>query len=335
MKKALITGIAGQDGSFLAEFLLSKNYEVIGLAKKEFTTSENIENIQDKIKIINGDVADFDSVLKTVKDIKPDEIYNLAAQSFVADSWNNPSITAQCNALGPVNILESIKRESPNTKFFQASTCEIFGKPKDSPQTEETAIHPITPYGIAKLYAHLMVETYRKNYGVFASCGILFNHESERRGKQFVTRKISSSVASIKLGILDHIELGNLNSQRDWGYAPDYVKGMYLMLQQEKSDDFILATGKPVKVRDFCNIAFLTAGIEIEWQGSGLEEIGIDKKTGKTLVKVNPKFFRPTESNIYMGNPQKAEKQLNWKREVSFEQMVEKMVQHDLELLKK
>lgn len=335
MKKAIITGIAGQDGSFLAEFLLSKNYEVIGLAKKEFATSENIANIQDKVQIINGDVADFDSVLTTVKEIKPDEIYNLAAQSFVADSWNNPSITAQCNALGPVNILESIKRESPNTKFFQASTCEIFGKPKDSPQTEETAFHPITPYGIAKLYAHLMIETYRKNYGVFASCGILFNHESERRGKQFVTRKISSSVASIKLGILDHIELGNLNSQRDWGYAPDYIKGMYLMLQQEKSDDFILATGKPVKVRDFCNIAFLTAGIEIEWQGSGLEEIGIDKKTGKTLVKVNPQFFRPTESNIYMGNPQKAETQLNWKREVSFEQMVEKMVQHDLDLLKK
>lgn len=335
MKKALITGIAGQDGSFLAEFLLSKNYEVIGLAKKKFATSENISNIIDKIKIIDGDVADFDSVLTTVKDIKPDEIYNLAAQSFVADSWNNPSITAQCNALGPVNILESIKRESPDTKFFQASTCEIFGKPKDSPQTEETAIHPITPYGIAKLYAHLMVETYRKNYGVFASCGILFNHESERRGKQFVTRKISSSVASIKLGILDHVELGNLNSQRDWGYAPDYVKGMYLMLQQEKSDDFILATGKPVKVRDFCNIAFLSAGIEIEWQGSGLEEKGIDKKTGKTLVKVNPKFFRPTESNIYVGNPQKAETQLNWKREVSFEQMVEKMVQHDLDLLNK
>ena len=335
MKKALITGIAGQDGSFLAEFLLSKNYEVIGLAKKKFATSENISNIIDKIKIIDGDVADFDSVLTTVKDIKPDEIYNLAAQSFVADSWNNPSITAQCNALGPVNILESIKRESPDTKFFQASTCEIFGKPKDSPQTEETAIHPITPYGIAKLYAHLMVETYRKNYGVFASCGILFNHESERRGKQFVTRKISSSVASIKLGILDHVELGNLNSQRDWGYAPDYVKGMYLMLQQEKSDDFILATGKPVKVRDFCNIAFLSAGIEIEWQGSGLEEKGIDKKTGKTLVKVNPKFFRPTESNIYVGNPQKAETQLNWKREVSFEQMVEKMVQHDLNLLNK
>ena len=335
MKKALITGIAGQDGSFLAEFLLSKNYEVIGLAKKKFATSENISNIIDKIKIIDGDVADFDSVLTTVKDIKPDEIYNLAAQSFVADSWNNPSITAQCNALGPVNILESIKRESPDTKFFQASTCEIFGKPKDSPQTEETAIHPITPYGIAKLYAHLMVETYRKNYGVFASCGILFNHESERRGKQFVTRKISSSVASIKLGILDHVELGNLNSQRDWGYAPDYVKGMYLMLQQEKSDDFILATGKPVKVRDFCNIAFLSAGIEIERQGSGLEEKGIDKKTGKTLVKVNPKFFRPTESNIYVGNPQKAETQLNWKREVSFEQMVEKMVQHDLDLLNK
>ena len=335
MKKALITGIAGQDGSFLAEFLLSKNYEVIGLAKKEFATSENISNIIDKIKIIDGDVADFDSVLTTVKDIKPDEIYNLAAQSFVADSWNNPSITAQCNALGPVNILESIKRESPDTKFFQASTCEIFGKPKDSPQTEETEIHPITPYGIAKLYAHLMVETYRKNYGVFASCGILFNHESERRGKQFVTRKISSSVARIKAGFQDHVELGNLNSQRDWGYAPDYVKGMYLMLQQEKSDDFILATGKPVKVRDFCNIAFLSAGIEIEWQGSGLEEIGIDKKTGKTLVKVNPKFFRPTESNIYVGSPQKAETQLNWKREVSFEQMVEKMVQHDLDLLNK
>lgn len=335
MKKAIITGIAGQDGSFLAEFLLSKNYEVIGLTKKEFATSENISNIIDKIKIIDGDVADFDSVLKTVKDIKPDEIYNLAAQSFVADSWNNPSITAQCNALGPVNILESIKRESPDTKFFQASTCEIFGKPKDSPQTEETAFHPITPYGIAKLYAHLMIETYRKNYGVFASCGILFNHESERRGKQFVTRKISSSVASIKLGLLDHIELGNLNSQRDWGYAPDYVKGMYLMLQQKKSDDFILATGNPVKVRDFCNIAFLSAGIELEWEGAGLEEKGIDKKTGKTLVKVNPKFFRPTESNIYVGNPQKAETQLNWKREVSFEQMVEKMVQHDLELLKK
>ena len=239
MKKAIITGIAGQDGSFLAEFLLSKNYEVIGFAKKEFSTSENIANIQNKIRMIDGDVADFDSVLTTIKEIKPDEIYNLAAQSFVADSWNNPSITAQCNALGPVNIIESIKRESPDTKFFQASTCEIFGKPKDSPQTEETAYHPITPYGIAKLYAHLMIETYRKNYGVFASCGILFNHESERRGKQFVTRKISSSVASIKLGLLDHIELGNLNSQRDWGYAPDYIKGMYLMLQQEKSEDFI------------------------------------------------------------------------------------------------
>ncbi|MDE6776445.1 MAG: GDP-mannose 4,6-dehydratase, partial [Oscillospiraceae bacterium] len=262
-------------------------------------------------------------------------VYNLAAQSFVATSWDTPLGTAEIDALGVTNMLEAIRTVKPEAKFYQASTSEMFGLVQEMPQTEKTPFYPRSPYGVAKLYGHWITKNYRESYGMFACSGILFNHESERRGLEFVTRKISHAVASIKLGVQDFVELGNLDSKRDWGHSKDYVKAMWLMLQQEKPDDYVIATNETRTVREFVEQAFKTVNIGIVWEGSGVDEVGKDKETGNIIVKINQKFFRPAEVDILLGNPEKAEKYLNWQREICFAELVQRMVTHDLELVQK
>ncbi len=335
MKKALITGIFGQDGFYLSDLLLKQGYKIIGVApsKPEITDASN-SWIGD-IEFVRGDVSSFDSVSAIIKAVKPDEIYNLAARSFVMDSWAGPSASALCNAVGPVNIFDSVNKIKPDARIFQASTCEIFGDALDNPQTEDTIFRPETPYGISKLYAHLMALNYRKNFNLFISCGILFNHESPLRPENFVTRKITSSAARIRFGLQERLELGNLNAKRDWGFAGDYVRAMYLSLQNDCPEDFVIASGEARSVREFCSLAFRYAGFEIVWEGRDLDEKGIDVKTGKTLIEVNPAFFRPSEVNFYRGLPLKAEKLLHWKRLVSFEELVFKMTESDLQDLSK
>ena len=264
-----------------------------------------------------------------------DEVYNLAAQSFVATSWEQPLATAQIDALGVTNMLEAIRIVKPEARFYQASTSEMFGLVQEIPQTEKTPFYPRSPYGVAKLYGHWITKNYRESYNMFACSGILFNHESERRGKEFVTRKITDAVARIKLGVQDHVELGNMDAKRDWGHSKDYVKAMWLMLQQDKPDDYVIATNETRTVREFVETAFKHVDIEIEWSGSGVDEIGKDKATGKTLVKVNPAFFRPAEVELLIGNPAKADSTLGWVREISFSELVERMVKNDLELVEK
>lgn len=329
MKTALITGIAGQDGSFLAESLLADGYRVFGITPEGLPLG-HIEKIKDNISIIYGDISDFESVLRAVDESRPDEIYNLAAMSSVADCWKKPAAAAECNALGPLNILEAMKRIKPSARFLQASTCEIFGNAYAAPQSEDTPFHPVSPYGIAKLYAHLMTENYRRTSGLFACSAIFFNHESERRGPNFVTRKITLAAANIKAGRQEHLELGNLDARRDWGYAPDYIMAARLVLGAEKPEDYVVASGESHSVREFCSAAFKTAGFKLEWEGSGVGEKGIDSDSGKILVQVNPEFFRPIDTNSYIGNPSKAEYNLGWKRSVSFEDMVAKMTEHDI-----
>lgn len=335
MKKALITGITGQDGSYLAELLLSKNYEVYGLLRRKSKLDYgNVENIKDKIKFIYADMTDLVSLINAVKKSQPDEVYNLAAQSFVATSFEQPIATAEIDGIGVTNILEAIRIVKPDARFYQASTSEMFGLVQEVPQRETTPFYPKSPYGVAKLYGHWIVKNYRESYNMFACSGILFNHESERRGKEFVTRKITDAAAKISLGLQDHLELGNMNAKRDWGHSADYVRGMWLMLQQDKPDDYVLATNETRTVREFVEIAFKTVQIEIKWEGTGIEEIGRDKKTNKVLVKVNPDFFRPSEVELLIGNPEKAEKKLEWRREISFEELVTRMVQNDVALNK-
>lgn len=334
MKHALITGITGQDGSYLAELLLSKNYEVYGLIRRKSKVDYgNCEHIKDKIHWLYGDVTDLISIQNAITESKPDEVYNLAAQSFVKESWNTPTTTSTINALGCGNVLEAIRLLKPDAKFYQASTSEMFGKVQAIPQNENTPFYPRSPYGVAKLYAHWLTINYRESYGLFACSGILFNHESERRGKEFVTRKITDGVAKIKKGLLDHIELGNLNSKRDWGHAKDYVKAMWLMLQQDKPDDFVISTGTTRTIKEFVEKAFSYAGYNIVWQGEGVNEIGIDANTNNVLVKVNPEFFRPAEVDLLVGDPSNAETKLNWKREISFDDMVKRMVENDMKLV--
>lgn len=334
MKHALITGITGQDGSYLAELLLSKNYEVYGLIRRKSKVDYgNCEHIKDKIHWLYGDVTDLISIQNAITESKPDEVYNLAAQSFVKESWNTPTTTSTINALGCGNVLDAIRLLKPDAKFYQASTSEMFGKVQAIPQNENTPFYPRSPYGVAKLYAHWLTINYRESYGLFACSGILFNHESERRGKEFVTRKITDCVAKIKKGLHDHIELGNLNSKRDWGHSKDYVKAMWLMLQQDKPDDFVISTGTTRTIKEFVEKAFSYAGYNIVWQGEGVNEIGIDANTNKVLVKVNPEFFRPAEVDLLVGDPSKAETKLNWKREISFDDMVKNMVENDMKLI--
>lgn len=335
-KSALITGITGQDGSYLAELLLEKGYEVYGIMRRKSVVDYgNVEHIKDKIKFIYADMTDLISLINAMKISQADEVYNLAAQSFVATSWEQPLATAEIDAVGVTNMLEAIRNTKPECHFYQASTSEMFGLVQEIPQRETTPFYPRSPYGVAKLYGHWITKNYRESYDMYACSGILFNHESERRGKEFVTRKITDAAARIKQGIQDHLELGNMDSKRDWGHSKDYVMAMWLMLQQEKADDYVIATNETRTVREFVEKSFSHAGIDIVWQGEGINEIGIDKATDKTVVKINPKFFRPAEVDILLGNPEKAEKELKWKREISFEQLVERMVKNDMELVKK
>ena len=336
MKNALITGIAGQDGSYLAELLLEKGYHVYGIMRRKAVVDYgNVEHIKDKIHFIYADMTDVVSLVNAMKISQADEVYNLAAQSFVATSWEQPLATAQIDAIGVTNMLEAIRIVKPSCRFYQASTSEMFGLVQEIPQRETTPFYPRSPYGVAKVYGHWITKNYRESYGMYACSGILFNHESERRGKEFVTRKITDAVARIKLGIQEYVELGNMDSKRDWGHSKDYVNAMWLMLQQEKADDYVIATNETRTVREFLEVAFSKVGITVEWEGSGIDEVGKDKETGKVIVKVNKEFFRPAEVDILLGNPEKAEKALVWKRDISFDELVERMVKNDMELVKK
>ncbi len=335
MKKALITGVTGQDGSYLAELLLEKGYEVYGIMRRKSVVDYgNVEHIKDKINFIYADMTDVISLINAMKTSDADEVYNLAAQSFVATSWEQPLATADIDGIGALNMLEAIRNTKPSARFYQASTSEMFGLVQEIPQKETTPFYPRSPYGVAKLYGHWITKNYRESYDMYACSGILFNHESERRGKEFVTRKITDAVAKIKYGKQDVLELGNMDSKRDWGHSRDYVNAMWLMLQQETPDDYVIATNETRTVREFVEIAFKFVDIDVEWKGTGVDEIGIDKATGNTIVKINPKFFRPAEVDILIGDPAKADKELGWIREVSFKELVERMVKNDMELNK-
>lgn len=336
MKNALITGITGQDGSYLSELLLEKGYNVYGIMRRKSVVDYgNVEHIKDRLNFIYADMTDLISLINAMKISSADEVYNLAAQSFVATSWEQPLATAEIDALGVTNILEAIRIVKPEARYYQASTSEMFGLVQEIPQKETTPFYPRSPYGVAKLYGHWITKNYRESYHLFACSGILFNHESERRGKEFVTRKITDAVARIKLGILDHMELGNMDSKRDWGHSKDYVKAMWLMLQQDVPDDYVIATNETRTVREFVEAAFHYAGITVEWHGTGVDEIGIDKSTGKIIVSINKKFFRPAEVDILIGDPSKAEKELGWKREITFADLVKRMVDNDFSLISK
>ncbi len=336
MRKALITGITGQDGSYLAELLLEKGYEVYGIVRRKSVVDfGNVKHIKNKIKFIYADMGDQISLINAMKISQADEVYNLAAQSFVGTSWEQPIATADVDAIGVLHMLEAIRVVKPEARFYQASTSEMYGLVQEIPQKETTPFYPRSPYGVAKLYGHWITKNYRESYNMYACSGILFNHESERRGKEFVTRKITDAVARIKSGEQEYLELGNMDSKRDWGHAKDYVRGMWLMLQQEKADDYVLATNETRTVREFVEEAFKYVGINIEWKNKDIDEIGVDKNTGRTVVKINPEFFRPAEVDILIGNPDKAETVLNWKREISFNELVERMVENDLLLSQK
>nr|WP_314463418.1 GDP-mannose 4,6-dehydratase [uncultured Clostridium sp.] len=334
MKVALITGITGQDGSYLAEFLLEKNYKVYGIMRRKSVIDYgNVEHLRDKITFIYADMTDVISLISAMKQSQADEVYNLAAQSFVATSWEQPLATADIDAIGVTNILEAIRIVKPEARFYQASTSEMFGLVQEIPQKETTPFYPRSPYGVAKLYGHWITKNYRESYGLYACSGILFNHESERRGKEFVTRKITDAVARIKLGLIDYLELGNMDSKRDWGHSMDYIQAMWLMLQQSKPDDYVIATNETRTVREFVEAAFKHVDITLEWRGTGIDEVGIDQKTGKTIIKINSKFFRPAEVDILLGDPQKAERELQWKRKITFNELVCRMVDNDLKLV--
>jgi len=335
MKKALITGITGQDGAYLAELLLEKGYEVHGTLRRSSSfNTERIDHIFDKLKTYFSDLTDSSSLNRLIENIQPDEIYNLGAQSHVKVSFEVPEYTAETDAIGTLRLLDAIRETKIKTRFYQASTSEMFGGLPDTvPQSEKTPFHPRSPYGAAKLYAHWITVNYRESYNLFACSGILFNHESPRRGKTFVTRKITIGAARIKLGLLDKIKLGNLDAKRDWGYAPDYVKAMHMMLQAKAPDDYVIATGQSHSVREFCEKAFLETGVVIEWKGKGVDEKGVDKKTGHVVIEIDPRYFRPAEVEYLLGDPSKAATKLGWTPEVTFEELVKIMVREDLKLL--
>jgi len=340
MKKAIIFGITGQDGSFLAEFLIKKNYEVHGVIRRSSSNNlDRLKNINDNKNLIfhYGDLVDSNSIFNVISEVMPDEIYNLASQSDVKVSFDTPLYTSDVNALGTLRILDAIRllKLENKTKFYQASTSELFGKVEEIPQSETTIFHPYSPYGIAKQYAYWITKEYREAYNIYAVNGILFNHESERRGEEFVTRKITLAAAKIKLGLQDHLELGNMDSLRDWGYAKDYVESMWLMLNQDVPDDYVIATGEQHTVREFVIKAFKENEIDIEFKGVGIHEKGYDKKTKKLVVKVNPKYYRPTDVNNLLGNPSKAIEKLGWNpKKTSFDELVKIMCKHDYELVK-
>jgi GDPmannose 4,6-dehydratase len=340
LKKALVTGITGQDGAYLAQLLLEKGYEVYGAYRR--TSSVNFWRMEElgigsspNLHLVEYDLTDASGSVRLLDTIKPDEVYNLAAQSFVAVSFDQPITTANITGLGALNLLEAIRIVNPRIKFYQASTSEMFGKVQEVPQTENTPFYPRSPYGVAKLFAHWTAVNYRESYGIFACSGILFNHESPLRGKEFVTRKITDAVAKIHLGRSEILELGNMDAKRDWGYAKEYVDGMYRMLQHGQSDTYVLATNKTWTVRQFVEMAFKAVGIDFEWKGEQEKETGIDKKTGMTLVRVNPKYNRPCEVEILIGDPQKAKKLLGWEPKTSLEELCKMMVDADIRRQKK
>ncbi|MFZ4405103.1 MAG: GDP-mannose 4,6-dehydratase [Pseudobdellovibrionaceae bacterium] len=317
MKKALITGITGQDGSYLAEFLLTKNYKVYGLTRRSSTSFvERIDHILDKIELLPGDLLDQSSLMEAIETAKPDEVYNLAAQSFVQTSWNQPVLTSEFTALGVTRVLEAVKKVAPKARVYQASSSEMYGKVQAVPQNEDTSFYPRSPYGVAKLYGHWITVNYRESFNMFATSGILFNHESPRRGIEFVTRKITHTVAQIKHGFASELRLGNLESQRDWGYAGDYVEAMWLMLQQENPEDYVIATGETHTVQKFVELAFARA--DLDW---------------KKYVKIDPKFYRPAEVDLLIGDYSKAKKNLGWEPKTSFKDLVHMMVDSDLALM--
>ena len=340
-KIALITGITGQDGSYLAEFLLEKGYEVHGLIRRHsISNTARIDHLiasdyyKTKFFLHFADTTDSSNLMRIIGEIRPTEVYNLAAQSHVGVSFEVPEYTAEATGVSTLKLLEAIRVNGGNCRYYQASTSELFGGiPETAPQSEATPFYPKSPYGVAKLYSYWITVNYRESYNMFACNGILFNHESPRRGENFVTRKITNAVARIKLGVQDHVELGNLDAKRDWGHSKDYVRAMWLLLQQDKPDDYVIATNETRTVREFAQTAFAAAGIEVEFEGEGVNEVAKDKKTGKVVLKVNPDFFRPAEVELLIGNPAKAEKELGWEREISFQELVERMVKNDLAIV--
>ena len=342
MKKALITGITGQDGSYLAEFLLNKNYEVHGIKRRtSLINTDRIDHLYQnpheanrKFILHHGDLTDSTSLIRIIQEVQPDEIYNLAAQSHIAVSFEEPEYTANSDAIGALRILEAIRilKLEKKTKYYQASTSELYGAVQQTPQNEKTPFYPRSPYGVAKLYAYWITVNYREAYGIYACNGILFNHESPVRGETFVTRKITRALARIKLGLQKKLYLGNLNALRDWGHAKDYTEAQWMMLQQKKPEDFVIATGKQYSVRDFINFASKNLQMEIKWRGKNLEEVG--SFNGEDIIKVDPRYFRPTEVETLLGDASKAKEKLNWVPKISFEQLVKEMVDEDLRLAK-
>ena len=345
MKKALITGITGQDGSYLAELLLEKGYEVHGMKRRasSFNTSRIDHLYQDshdknaRLKLHYGDLTDSSNILSLIKKIEPDEVYNLAAQSHVKVSWDCPEYTADADALGTLRLLEAIRScgLEKKTRFYQASTSELFGLVQETPQRETTPFYPRSPYAVAKLYGYWITVNYRESFGMYACNGILFNHESPRRGETFVTRKITRAAVRIKLGMEDRLYLGNIDAKRDWGHARDYVEGMWRILQQDKPEDFVLATGVTTTIRKFCEMTFRELGMEIEWQGHGVDEKGIDRNTGKVLIEIDPRYFRPAEVDLLLGDASKAKAKLGWQPKYDLEALCREMVKEDLQQAKR
>ncbi len=341
MKKALITGVNGQDGSYLAEWLLGKGYEVHGVVRRTSSFSRKYidplhganADSPSKLELHYGDMGDEKNLRKLVEKVRPDEVYNLASQSHVGISFDMPEYSTDVNALGTLRLLDAIHDYCPEARFYQASTSELFGCADESPQTEQTRFKPNSPYAVAKLYAYWMTVNYRQTYGMYACNGIMFNHESPRRGENFVTRKITQTVARIALGLDDHLSIGNMDACRDWGYAPDYVRAMWLMLQQEEADDFVVATGELHSVRELIEKAFAHISIQLEWDGEMAVERGIDSATGKTVVKVNSKYYRPIDIDSVLGDASKARKKLGWEPTVKFDQLVELMMKADMEVV--
>lgn len=335
MKRALITGITGQDGAYLAQLLLEKDYEVYGAYRR--TSALNLWRMEElgllghpRLRLVEYDLTDLGNSIRMLETTEPDEVYNLAAQSFVGVSFDQPETTAQITGLGALRLLEAIRMVNPRIRYYQASTSEMFGKVQEIPQCESTPFYPRSPYGVAKLYAHWLTLNYRESYGIYGCSGILFNHESPLRGIEFVTRKITDAFAKMRLGKQDHMELGNLDAKRDWGYARDYVEGMWRMLQQDGPDTYVLATGRTTSIRDFVDMTARHAGMELEWRGSGEDEVGVERGTDTVRVRVNPSFYRPAEVDLLIGNPEKAERVLGWKAQTSLEELCGMMFEADM-----
>ncbi|MEF3279913.1 MAG: GDP-mannose 4,6-dehydratase [Elusimicrobiota bacterium] len=338
MKKALITGIRGQDGAYLAKFLIEKGYKVYGADRRSGDSGLwrlKELGIEREIEHIYMDLLEYSNIVDVIKKIKPDEVYNLAAQSFVQASFDQPLLTSDIDGMGVLRMLEAMRYFSPSTKFYQASTSEMFGKVQTIPQNEKTPFYPRSPYAVAKLFGHWIVVNYRESYNLFACSGILFNHESPLRGLEFITRKTTYNIARIKFGLIDKLIVGNLDSKRDWGYAKEYVEGMWLMLQQKKADDYVLATGQTHSIRELIEFAFNYIGIKIQWKGKGINEKGIDRKTGRILVEVSKKYYRPAEVDFLLGDPSKAKRELGWEPKTTFKELIEIMMESDIKRVEK